>query len=68
MFAESDLSKMFWREVVNMEIYTMNIVQVMKETKKTPYELWFDHSPIVKYFRSFGSKCYIKSDDDIGQV
>ena len=32
---------------------------------KKPYELWFGHSPIVKYFRIFGSKCYIKRDDDI---
>ena len=37
-----------------------------KKTNKTPHELWFGHSPIVKYFRIFGSKCYIKRDDDIG--
>ena len=34
---------------------------------KTPYELWFGHSPLVKYFRIFGSKCYIRRDDDIGK-
>ena len=34
---------------------------------KTPYELWFGHSPSVKYFKIFGSKCYIKRDDDIGK-
>ena len=34
---------------------------------KTPYELWFGHSPSVKYFRIFGSKCYIKRDVDIGK-
>ena len=47
--------------------YTMHIVQVRKDTNKTPYELWFGHSPTVKYFRIFGSKCYIKRDNDVGK-
>ena len=34
---------------------------------KTPYELWFGYSLSVKYFRIFGSKCYIKRNDDIGK-
>ena len=34
---------------------------------KMPYELWFGHSPSIKYFRIFGSKCYIRRDDDIGK-
>ena len=45
----------------------MNIVQVSKGTNKTPYEPWFGHSPTVKYFKKFGSTCYIKRDDDIGK-
>ena len=32
-----------------------------------PYEIWFGHSPLVKYFIIFGRKCYIKRDDDIGK-
>ena len=38
-----------------------------KVMDKTPYELWFGHSPSVKYFRIFGRKFYIKRDDDIGK-
>ena len=34
---------------------------------KTPYELWFGHSPSVKYFKIFGGKNYIKRDDCIGK-
>ena len=45
----------------------MNRVQVKKDRNKTPYELWFDHSPIVNHFKKFGNKCYIKRDDDIGK-
>jgi hypothetical protein len=32
--------------------------------EKTPYELWFGRPTSVKYFRIFGSKCYIKNDED----
>lgn len=66
MLVENDVSKTFWREVFNTSVYTMNRVQVKKDTNKTPYELWFGHSPTVKYFRIFVSVCYIKRDDDIG--
>ena len=38
-----------------------------KGMDKTPYELWFGYSPSVKYFRIFGSKCYIKRNGDIGK-
>ena len=31
-------------------------------TKKTAYEIWNGKKPIVKYFRVFGSKCYILND------
>jgi hypothetical protein len=30
---------------------------------KTPYELWKGRPAIVKHFRVFGSKCYIKRED-----
>ena len=39
ILAENDISKTFWREVVNTTVYTMNRVQVRKDTNKTPYEL-----------------------------
>ena len=67
MLAENDVSKMFWREAMNIAVYTMNRMKVRKVTNKTPYELWFGHSPTIKYFRIFGNKCYIKRDDDIGK-
>jgi hypothetical protein len=31
---------------------------------KTPYELWFGRPSYVKHFKTFGSKCYIKNDED----
>lgn len=32
-------------------------------TRKTPYELWKGRPVDVKYFRVFGSKCYIMRDN-----
>jgi hypothetical protein len=33
-------------------------------TDKTPYKLWKGRPTNVKHFRVFGSKCYIKREDD----
>ena len=32
------------------------------DSKKTPYELWRGKKSVVKYFRIFGSDCYILRD------
>ena len=45
----------------------MNMVQIIKFMNKTHYELWLGHSPLVKYYKTFLSKCYIKRDDDINK-
>jgi hypothetical protein len=31
---------------------------------QTPHELWYGKTPSVKYFKIFGSKCYIKNTDE----
>ena len=66
MLFENDVSKKFWREVVNTIVYRLNRVQLRKCMEKIPCELWFGHSPLLKYFRIFGSKCYVKRNDDVG--
>ena len=40
----------------------LNHVQVKKGTHSTPFELWYGYPPNVKYFKVFGSKCYILKD------
>ena len=38
------------------------------DTKKTPYELWKGRKPNVKYFRIFGSTCFILKDrENVGK-
>jgi hypothetical protein len=64
MLNEAKLSDGYWREVVSTTIYILNRGQLRINSNKTPYELWFGRAPSVKYFKVFGSKCYIKRLDE----
>lgn len=63
LMIEKDVAQMYWREAVSTAVYTLNRVQLKKESNKTPYELWYGYTPNVSYFRIFGSRCYILKDD-----
>ena len=52
----------FWGEAVNTSCYIGNRIFFRVGTKKTTYEIWNGKKPKVKYFRVFGSKCYILND------
>ena len=56
------MSKSFWGEVVNTACHTLNRVYFKPDSKQTPYELWRGKKPVVKYFKIFGSDCYILRD------
>ena len=62
MLHNKKLLKSFWGEVVNSACHTLNRVYFRPESKKTPYVLWRGKKPVVKYFRIFGSDCYILRD------
>ena len=67
MFNKGRLSDGYWREVVSRTIHILNRGQLRINSNKTPYEPWFGISPLVKYFKVFGSKCYIKRlDENLG--
>jgi len=42
----------------------LNLNQQRPNNEKTPDELWKGRPASVKYFRDFGSKCFIKINDD----
>ena len=55
-------------EVVNTTCHTVNRVYFRPDTKKTPYELWKGRKPNVKYFKIFGSTCFILKDrENVGK-
>ena len=64
MLNEEKIPDGYWREAIYKTIYIPNRGQLRVTSKKVPYEIWFGRTASVKYFRVFGSKCYIKREDD----
>ena len=68
MLNEAKLSDGYWREAISTTVHILNRGQLRINSNKTSYELWYGKTPSVKYFRVFGSNCYINSlDKDLGK-
>jgi hypothetical protein len=61
---EAKLPDKFSRDVIYTIVHILNRHQLTPNHDKTPYELWFRRPGSIKHFRTFGSKCYIKNDED----
>ena len=61
-YTTKKMPKSFWGEAINTACHTLNRVYFKLDIKKTPYELWRGKKLVVKYFRIFGSDCYILRD------
>ena len=59
MLCENDLPRYFWAEAINTSCYILNRVLIRPILKKTPYELWKNRKPTIKYFHIFGCRCFI---------
>ena len=62
MLLNKQIPKKFWGEAVNTTCHIGNRIFFRGRRKKTTYEIWNGKKPKVKYFRVFGSKCYILND------
>ncbi|GLJ46796.1 hypothetical protein SUGI_0986920 [Cryptomeria japonica] len=60
MLNEANIPDTYWKEVIHIVVYTLNWVHLRVNSKMNLYELWYDRKPSLKYFRVFGSKCFIK--------
>ena len=68
MLYNKDVARNLWGEAVNTACHTVNRVYFRPNTKKTPYEVWKGRKPNVKYFRIFGSTCFILKDrENVGK-
>ena len=63
MIHMNNTSIQFWVEAINTVCYA-NRIFLRSRTKKTSYELWTRRKPNIKYFRNFGSECYIIKDKE----
>ena len=57
-----NMPKYFWVNATQTSCHIINRVHLRKNTKQTPYELWYGRQPNLKYFRVFGSECYVCKD------
>eukprot|EP00253_Pinus_taeda_P033589 PITA_33589 len=64
MLDESGTPATFWVEVAFAVVVILNKTNVRVNRTQTPHELWYRETPSVKYFKIFGSKCYIKNNDE----
>ena len=67
LMMEKNVALKYWREAISIAFYTLNRVQIKKGTNATPFKLWYGHSPNIKHFKVFGSKCYIIKDTRNGK-
>ena len=68
LMMEKNIALKYQREAISTTVYTLNHVQFKKGTHSTPFDLWYGYSPNVKYFKVFGSKCYILKDFRKGKL
>jgi hypothetical protein len=64
MLDESKVPKPFSGEAIQTSTNILNKVHIRVNNDKTPYELWHGRPISVKPFKIFGSKCYIKINED----
>jgi hypothetical protein len=64
MLMDSKLKDIFWTQAVHATIHIQNRVILRNNTDKNPCELWKGRPTNVKQFIVFGSKCYIKREDE----
>lgn len=64
MLDESQTPDTFWGEARHTAVNILNKAHVRVNSDKTPYKLWYGKPPTVNHFRFFGSKCFIKNNDE----
>jgi len=68
MLDESGTLATLWGEATFAAITILNKTNVRVNSTQTPHELWYGKTPTVKYFKIFGSKCYIKrTNENLGK-
>ncbi len=61
---ENSISQTFWVEAIHTAVHILNKGHLSPNHDKTPYELWFGRPASIMHFKFFGSKCYIKNNDE----
>ena len=64
MMKDKNISQAFWVEAIHTAVHILNKAHLRPNSDKTPHELWFGRPAAINHFKVFGSKCYIKNNDE----
>ena len=64
MMNERNIYQTYWVEAIHTTVHILNKAHLRPNSDKTPFELWFGRLASIKHFKVFGSKFYIKNNDD----
>eukprot|EP00253_Pinus_taeda_P029025 PITA_29025 len=64
MLDESGTPATFWGEAAFAVVFILNKTNVRVNSTQTPHEIWYGETPSVKHFKIFGSRCYIRNNDE----
>jgi hypothetical protein len=64
MMNEKNIGETYLVEAIQTTVYVLNKAHLRPQSGKTPYELWYGRPASIKHFKVFGSKCYIKNNDE----
>ena len=64
MMNERKISQTYWVEAIHIAVHILKKSHLRPHNEKTSYEIWFVRPTLIKHFKVFGSKCYIKNNDE----
>jgi transposase InsO family protein len=64
MMNEKNIGQTYWVEEIHTTVHVLNKSHLRPQSEKTPYELWYGKPASIKHFKVFGSKGYIKNNDE----
>jgi transposase InsO family protein len=64
MMNEKNIVQTYWVEEIHTTVHVLNKAHLRPQSDKTHYELWYGRPASIKHFKVFGSKCYIKNNDE----
>ncbi|KAL2466148.1 Retrovirus-related pol polyprotein from transposon tnt 1-94 [Abeliophyllum distichum] len=64
MMSKKKVSKDFWSEAINWSVHVLNRSPTFIVKNVTPHEAWSRNTPVVSYFKIFGSIYYARVLDE----
>jgi hypothetical protein len=64
MMNEKNIGQNYWVEAIHTIVHVLNKAHLRPHSDRTPYELWYGRPASIKHFKVFGSKCYIKNNNE----